>query len=398
MLVSPQSAQSQIPTASQVYAGSTSGAELCIICDGAPSLAVGSVLSQSGHKVRLWPIKETAKTLSAFMQRVPLEMEIRPRGSAAVAERARAAFSIVSHDPAVSLRGAEGVVVCQPLTEYGALVNLLSTQLINGQTVCLCNAPIGAALEFKQLMRRRNKELQINVIEIGNLFDCARLENGTLLISGQRDKVSFCGVTRNETRRGLSIANTISSGLVPTSNVLERGLSEVEHIIRPVLLLFALLGGRDRELNDLSTVINPTLTKLVASLDREIQSLARTFHVVVPGFFESLTHFGGVGWDDADTLSQALISISQNMFDQYSATGPLCSRTAVEALKRDITQTFTVLYDFARLARMHMPVLNSVIELSEVVTQSELQKTGRSLSSLGLFGLDIEEIIELINA
>ncbi|MGH9549361.1 MAG: hypothetical protein ACRD3W_08300, partial [Terriglobales bacterium] len=327
--------------------------------------------------------------------------ELRDRGATVSSHRAKTAFGTVSHDPAASLRGAEGVIICQPLTEYGAIVNTLAPHLVNGQTVCLCNAPVGAALQFKNLMLRRTKELQINVIEIGNLFDCARLEGGVLLISGMREKVSFSGVTRNETRRGLSIANAISEGLVPTSNVIERGLSDVERLLRPVLLLFSLLGGRGRDLGNFASVINPSLTTLITALDADIQALARVYQVVVPTFFETLTHFGGVGWDDADTLSQALISISQKLLDQCvvdRASAPLSGDAVAELLKNDVRETFTLLYDLARLSRTPVPVMSSVIDLTEIVTKADLHKSGRKLSDLGMLGLDLHEIIEVINA
>jgi hypothetical protein len=401
MITSARPAQTSFVASPQTQVPSSETFELCIICDGAVSIAAASILALSGQSVRLCPINESDKTLKSFIDRLPLEFEMRDRGANVSSYRGKTNFGIVTPDLAVALKGAEGVIVAQPITEYGALADRLATVMTNGQTVILCNAPVGAGLQFKQLMRRRNEDLQLNIIEIGALFDCARIEGGVVLISGLREKVSFCGNTRNETRRGIAIANTISQGLVPTSNLIERGLSEVEKVLRPVFLLFALLGGRGGELDDIAKLVNPSLTKLIIGLDSEIQSLAKAYHVVVPSFLETLTHFGGVGWEDADCLGQALINIAGNLLEQRMCerSDPgMSSDSGADLLKSGVIETFTLLSDFARLARLHVPVLNSVIDLAAVVTKTDLDKSGRKLSDLGLLGFDVQEIIEIINA
>src|SRR5262249_46213872 len=156
-----------------------------------------------------------------------------------------------------------------------------------------------------------------------------------------------------------------------------------------------LLGGRANELDNISNLVNPSLTKLIASLDSEIQSLAKVYHAVVPSFLETLTHFGGVGWEDADCLGQALITIAGNLLEQCAADETAQSITAeraVELLQADVVETYTLLSEFARLSRMPAPVINSVIELSSIVTRSELERTGRKLSDLGLLGFDVNEV------
>ncbi len=401
MIASAQSAQSNISIATQSQNPPIEVFELSIICDGAVSLAVASLLSNAGHTIRLCPINENEKTLASFVERLPVEFEIRDRGAAVCSYRGKTAFDVVTPNLFTALKDSDGVLIAQSVTEYSALVDRLATVISNGQTVLLCNAPLGAALQFKQLMRRRNKELKLNVIEVGNLFDCARVEGNVLLITGQRDKVSFCGNTRNETRRGIAIANTISKGLVPTSNVIERGLSEVEKILRPVFLLFALLGGRNNELDNIGNLVNPSLIKLIASLDSEIQALAKVYRVVVPSFLETLTHFGGEGMEEADCLGQALINIAGNLLEQRlcEQTGPQMGlETATRLLESGVIETFTLLSEFARLSRMRAPVINSVIDLASVVTNSDLERNGRKLSDLGLLGFDVQEIVEMINA
>jgi len=401
MLVSAHPVQSQLSSIVQTITTFPTGSDLCIICDGAVSMALASLITAAGHNVRLWPINETVKTLTGFAEKLPDHFEVCERTTGLCLSKGKPSFGLLTPDAKVALKGSDGLIICQPVTEYGALVARLAPVLENGQTVCLCNAALGAGFEFRRLMRKHKKDLQINVIEIGYLLDCARNENNVLVISGQREKVSFCGITRNETRRGLAIANTISGGLVPTSNTVERGLSEVEKILRPVFLLFALLGGRSEELEDIASLVNPRLTKLIVALDKEIQALAQVYHVVVPSFLETLTHFGGVSWEDADCLGQALISIASNLLQQRLVDQTVTSMSPEDAmalLRVDIKETFSLLYDMARLSRTHVPVISSVIELARIVVDEDLLTNGRKLDNLGLIGFGLPEMIELINA
>jgi len=67
-------------------------------------------------------------------------------------------------------------------------------------------------------------------------------------------------------------------------------------------------------------------------------------------------------------------------------------------VKEDVAETLALLSDMARLARISMPVLNSVVELASAVTQCDLTRHGRTLQDLGLVGFDVAEIVELINS
>jgi hypothetical protein len=50
------------------------------------------------------------------------------------------------------------------------------------------------------------------------------------------------------------------------------------------------------------------------------------------------------------------------------------------------------------LARLPVPTIDAVIELASCITHRELRKEGRGLHELGLVGLDVREIVELINS
>jgi hypothetical protein len=396
MLVSAQSQSISYSSIQSIAQINFQTSELCIIGDGAISLAAGCILSGGRQNLRIW----SPRVKSAQIKQLPTEFEIRERGATGGASRVKTAFSVVSDDCKIALGNAEAVVVASPVTEYGALAKTLAPLLKNGQTIYLVNAPVAGGLEFANRIKCIKDDLQLNIIELGGLFDHAKIEGGVLLITGQRDKISVCGNSRNETRRGLEIANTLSRELVPCSNVLERGFSEVERLIRPALLVFAVLGARGKELDCISNSINPALTSVVVAMETELQALAKVFKCIVHNFFDTLNDFSGA--EDADCLDQALISVARSLLVQslsaQTSSDSIPVDVAIDILKRDVCETLVMISELARLSRTPVPVINSVIQLASTVSRTDLEKQGRNLSDLGLLGFDVHEIGELINA
>jgi opine dehydrogenase len=364
---------------------------MSVLIDGDAALAVSCLLAQNGHAVRVCALNKAAQ--------VPSEYEIRTRHASVGSFRGKVPYRSIETDLEKVFYESDALIISSPATGYGALVEKIVSHLRHQQTILLVNAPLGAGMQFAHAVKSTGADLQLNIVEMGTLFDCAKVEADVLLITGLRDNVSVSANKRNEMRRGLFVANAVAKGLVPSSNSIERGLSDVERMLRPTLLVAGMLGGRDVSLDNIQSWLNPSLVSIVSRLDAEIQGLARVFKGVVPSFSRALREFAindpisSIGV--SEELEPLLLKLGQSMFDTADGVD-LC--TVNQFVKRDIVETLMLIADFARLARYQMPVLQSVIQLGEVILGSEFAKEGRKLEDLGLVGFDIDEIVELFNA
>jgi opine dehydrogenase len=374
--------------------------QLAIISDGAIGLAGGYLLTGKTDSLQIY-LTHQDSSKKGQVSKAPYVVELIERGKES-GKQIPLQVDHFSKDNLSSLKNCNAIMIAEPATAYGEVIARLTDYFVNGQTILLVNAPIGAGLQFQYEMRKAHLDHQLNILELGTLFDCARVDNNVLKVVGARRKVSICGNSRNETRRALTITSSLSKSLVPSSNVLERGFAELERTIRPVLLLFALLGGATDEFSDLSHIVNPSLTLIVRGLEAEIQAICKQYRLTSRGFLDTLTELSAVHWDDADCLDQALITVGPTLLSQIRWEMPnssdICKNRAIEVLTKDVTETLTLIEDLGRTARVHTPILDSIINLANVITRSDLRKTGRNLSSLGLFGFDLAEINELINA
>ena len=374
--------------------------QLAIISDGAIGLAGGYLLTGKTDSLQIYLTHEDSSK-KAKETNAPYVVELIERGKQ-TGNQIPIQVDHVTKDRLPTLKKCNAIMIAEPATAYGEVIHRLKDYFVNGQTILLVNAPLGAGLQFNHELRKARLDHQLNVLELGTLFDCARVDNNVLKVVGARRKVSICGNSRNETRKALSVTSSLSKSLVPSSNVLERGFAELERTIRPVLLLFALLGGSTDEFSDLSHIVNPSLTLIVRGLEAEIQTICKSYRLTARGFLDTLTELSAVHWDDADCLEQALITVGPTLLSQIRWEMPspadICKNRAVDVLTKDVTETLTLIEDLARTARVHTPILDSIINLANVITRSDLRKSGRNLSSLGLFGFDVAEITELINA
>src|SRR5579885_2380211 len=266
----------------QQLSASNSVAEICIIGDGAEGLALANIAA--AHGVLIYADGNVCAYPSLEELQVR-DYEVRERGAQVGSARGKTRIDLRNVDRIDDLQNADGFVIAASSTKYGALIEKIAPALRDGQTICLTNAPLGAALEFKHLLRKNNIKRQLNLIEVGRIFDNARVESGVLLISGLRSRVSLCGLERNETRRGLPVATAVAGTIVPFSNVIERGLADAERILRPAILLSALLTG------EAQLSLSPATIRILKAIDKEIQGLSKAFKCVVPSFTRSLADF-----------------------------------------------------------------------------------------------------------
>lgn len=363
--------------------GQSQVTEVAIVGDGKRSLAIGAVLSLFGHNVRLW--SKDGKG--------PSECEVRDRQAKVGRIRSRTSFACVTNNLREATTGASVVVLSSPVTEYGAITEFLAPNLKNGQTIVLVNAPLGGALQFSRHLTAKRSDLQVNTLEMGSLFDYVKIEGGVVLVSGPRKRVSVCGISRNETHRGLLVTRSLWSGLVPTSNILERGFTEVERLLKPIFRLFFILGAQSLEMRDVSRCCSEALLLLISKIELEVQGVARAFKIVIPPLAQILTEYYEVRGDSFGVVvREAVKSMLQDENNGMS------SQDCLAKLQTEIGETFVLLSSLALLARLPVPLIDSVIELAASVTGHDLRKEGSDLSHLGLLGFDVQEVIELINA
>ena len=357
---------------------------VCILTDGVQGLALASVLSNR----------------CSALSMVNLVAAAEASDSCAVSYRDEAAnyFDSIAKLQSLVVQASPDLAYCEYVLYAGSIRSLLRNidfirrNLRDGQNLILIDAPFGAGLQLVESLRRGGLNWNLNIAEVGNIFSTIWADADSLIIESIRTCSNIAGNTRNQLRKTIQMGNLLPLELIPASNVLERGLLEIERVLRPVLLLFGLLRATPADyLNNgmglAESAMNETTMCLLDKLERELALIAKAYKTVAPAF-------GAIATAEQDPADENLFatwySVLLKSFKGIS--------DAKRSIVRDLTEHVCIITELARLAQLSTPTLESVVDLSSAVTDVDIRRHARNLHSLGLSGYEVADIIELVNA
>lgn len=341
--------------------------------------ATAGLLSAGGHRVQI------LGGINSIPQRCEIYTQDKAHYTVPISAQ-------VPSDYREALRQSQCIFVCVSGTEYGAACEDLAEVLSSGQTIFLVGAAFGAGLEVAhRLSQKRRHDLSLNIVEVDYPYASFDVGSAAICITGVKNRLTLAGLSLNETRNALTAAGSVFTGLCPASNVLERGFGNIDRWLQTASVLFDSFAGR----GDLLAIQAP------AESIRESGGAGLASRVFNKGS-------AGQGREPLPAVLSAFKSeilllakaYGVNRLPESGAFVPLdLPRSAlIHELGRRVVEDFIILSSLARIVYLPLPMLESVIELSSVVTGIDLRKEGRDLSDLGLIGMDAHEIMEQVGA
>jgi hypothetical protein len=255
-------------------------------------------------------------------------------------------------------------------------------------------------------LERIKSDLSINIVEVSQPFDSFDASGSTVRIFGARSRLVLSGRSLNETRLGLSAGAAVFNNLVPASNLLERGFTNIDRWLETAAFLFDLFGQRSDAARP-----NPK-NKAAAEPSVELADAGKPSSystVTISADKNGLYRNKGAKAAPLSAVLSALRSEIQGLAKAYGinrlpgdAASVVTAKLAPAALQAQLEsrfiEDFVMLSCLARIIYQPMPILESLIELASVVTGTDLRKEGRDLADLGLVGMDASEIREHVSA
>jgi hypothetical protein len=419
-----QTVQTGLVSQLQTGALGKTAAELCIIGDGIEALALSALYSAhtaapqaagagasagNAPSIRLLggvvpPHIEFSSLLSTIDKIVTGQVKAQHVPNSVNLADKSLRVSAKSFEPGECLEGVSQIILSCPATAYGAVADKIAPYLHEGMTIALIGTPLFGAFQFDCHLRQLRPDLIINLVELDSLFDHAEKSADGLQLRGLRRRVNVSGRSRNETRRAMPLAAALSPSLLPSSNLLERGLFDVGAIVRPVLVLSALMGGRIERLSNIPDLLNRSNLSTLTEIERELSKLTFVYKASIVDFTrilreEARAHSNfkpaknpGVG--AADALAEAVAAACAGWFGGLTWTYGLSQ----EVLSRYVGEQLVLISELGEKASVPMPVLDSVIDLASALVGYDLRQLGRRLAHCGLEEASLADLIELLNA
>lgn len=392
--------------------------DICIIGDGIESLALACLLKSHNANLNPGSVRILSSVVPPHLEVSSLAPQRQPLQSAEIVhDHRREEFSETrnfkrsgyndvssSNELAYTIDGAAGLILSCPASSYGAVLDRIAPAIADGATVALVGATAFAALEFEHELSARRKDLNVDILEVDALFSRVHRTGSGIEVGGLRRRVNVAAISRNAARRGMWLASSLSTNLMPSSSILERALLDVESIVRPLFLLSALMGGRLDALSEISRLLNRSNLALLVELEQEMSRLAFASGCRLVDFARALREEidAGSTYRAADgptcdvTLAEALVSIGGNWFSQVG-TG-WSYNLALGMLTAYVSEHLVLLAELSQIFAIDAPVLNSVIAMSSALAGYDLKANGRSMAKLGLPEVKKDDLQEAISA
>lgn len=362
----------------------TQAQTVAVLGAGSTGRAMAGFLALSEYRVRLWNRPDGVETdqLISQLSSVPkLQVSGRVEGAAVLAE--------ATTDIGAAVSNADAIIVCTTADGHRSVGRLLADYLSPDQAVLLMPAGTLGSLEFLR-----------GLAAGGFTGDCAIAETSTTLfgssldgeagvrISGQKAHVGIASLPSGNTDLFRELIPEIPFVDVP--DVLQSGFENVGPSLHvaPMVLNAGWVQAQGGNFKYYRDAITPAVANVAAAVENERLQIAAAFGYEPTPLATYLTQSVGA---PEGTLYESLHGC-QMYADVLSPT-----QLDHRFLWEDSLSGVVPLISLAQVARVASPAMQALVTLAGALLGRDLQSEGRNVHNLGLSGLSVDDLRDLVS-
>lgn len=295
-------------------------------------------------------------------------------------------FENISTNLQETIKDAELIIITTTADAHKDVAKQISKYIENNQIVVLSPGRTLGALEFYNTIKKESVKTPI-VAEAQSLIYACRIEGeAEVNIIGIKDKVLLAAYPSVNNNVVLEKLNSIYPSFIEAPNVLTTSLENIGAILHPSVVLFN-AAAIERGVsfffyNDMTNSVASFLEKI----DNERLLLAEAFglklHSVSDWISYAYTNIEG------ETLCEKM----KNNKAYYKIKAP--QKIDSRLLTEDIPTGILPFVELGKMCGLNLPLMNSILEISQALLGIDFRKTGRSLKNLNIDHLSKEEFLD----
>jgi len=358
-----------------------------VLGGGNGGFCMAADLTLRGFKVRLFELPAFAHTIEPVLQKGGIAL----RG---VAGEGFARPALVTTNIEAALAGADVVMVVVPAMGHKAIAQACAPFLQEGQMMALTPGCCGGALEFRHTLRAAGGQENAILAETTSLMYAVKKEGGNgVWARGIKQHLPLAAFPAHHTAAVIERLSSAFPQFAPAANVLETSFGNLNHITHPATMLMNLGFIESRRIKEwffYTDGYTPGTGRVADQLDVERLAVARAYGLPEIPAVELIRRFYG----HQGMAGSNLYEMFNDSPVHRTTRGPRSARSRL--ISEDIPYGLVPLASFGRLAGAPTPTMDALITLASVVNQTDYRRTGRTVESLGLAGLDVDEIVQLV--
>ncbi|UCD80286.1 MAG: NAD/NADP octopine/nopaline dehydrogenase family protein [Desulfobacterales bacterium] len=355
--------------------------KIAVVGGGNGSYTMAGDCALAGHSVRMWPgVKQ--KHAELYRQGTILLEGLGRTGEARL--------ELVSDDPAEVVKGAEVILCTDPAYTQAKRASVLAAHLENGQVVFLSPGSLGP-LVFEKTLRAEGRRTDLSYAEPGTLpYLTRKVEPTKVQVSGLAAHLPVGVFPARNTKQVLERLTGLYPAAHPVENALSVALLNVGPIIHSVLFLLntgAIEHFPAWDIHNEGTT--QSVKKLVLAHDAERIALRKILGYDSHHYpFED--HYNPAG--DAEWMYGKKAHTDLVKSEKWRESLNFEHRYIVEDVKCNLALMASV----GDLCRMETPIADALLTLIGAICGEDFRKTGRTLETLGVGDLSVEELTTLV--
>lgn len=355
-----------------------------VLGSGNGGCAVAFECALQGHNVSLFDFPEFPGQVEAIAEQGGISAEGEVSGFAKVA--------YAGHDIERVVTGADIIFAVGPAWSTRPFGEACRPHLRHGQVVVVCPSSGLGSVEFKNALGMDLRSEDVVVAETHTLPYGVRLSGPGSIRVGTKvgDGLFLAAIPREHTDRTLRLVRQVYPYISPASSVLQTTMQNGNPVIHPAICLLNVglierVGGGFLFYHEGAT---PAVGRLIQGVDRERIAIGAAWGVeVVPdpvlgarqGYMETADYETGYMQSEGFKRSRAPASLDHRYVQEDAGYG------------------LVLFADLARRVGVETPIIDSVITILSVVTDTDFRnQKARTLESLGLGHYSCDELREIL--
>jgi opine dehydrogenase len=354
---------------------------IAVLGGGHAGRALAGYLSLKGHNLSLY--NRTIENVAAIRDAGGINVEGIVEGYAPI--------DLVSDSMSEIIPGQDILLVTVPAQAHKFYAREMSQWVEDGQTLLIMPGATGGAIEFSNIFAAKADQADILLGEAQTFSFVSRtLDPHTVLLSKIKNTVRVSALPAASNNEFIESLSRLPLSFDLCENVLETSLGNVNAMLHPapMILNAGLIESQCGGFLHYHDLISESVGNLIERMDEERIAIAQSFSLESATLLEWLSEVYDA---KGDTLCECLRSI--DTYDAVTCATNLNHRYVHE----DIPTGLVPISDMGSLVGVETPAIDSIISMASQVCQQDFRSIGRTVESLGLSGMGIDDLREYVD-
>ena len=351
--------------------------EIAVIGGGNGSYTMAGDFALAGYRVRMWP-GQRKKHAELYRSRTILLDGIGRTGEARL--------DFVSDDPGEVIQGA-GIIICtDPAHSQFQRASILKPHLEDGQVIFLSPGSLGPFV-FERAARKMKRRLEVSYAEPGTLpYLTRKVKPNKVQVSGLAKHLPIGVFPSRNTGMVIKLLTKLFPVAHPVEDSLSVALLNVGPIIHSVLFLLNIGAIEHFSTWDIHNEgTTPSVVKLILSHDAERIKLRNAIGYS-SHHYPFIDHYKPT--DKAEWMYGKKAHTNLVESEKWRESLSLEHRYILEDVKCNLALVASI----GDLCGVETPIADSLLTLIGTICGENFTKTGRTLESLGVGDLSLEQL------